>query len=518
MSRSSISSGDGISMPNRLRNLVQAQKPDIKINLARSQKTYTTLDKIEGTVTITAPIDTYFDAVDIEFVGTSRTYVERLTTAAAASGRSEAFHQFLKLSQPGLQQHYPESGMLKAGQAYDFPFVFVVPQQLLPRICQHKVHNPAVRDAHLQLPPTLGDKDLASHPDALDDFAPDMASVRYGVFAKVSKVKVHDNDVSRVSLASKARKLRIMPATDEQPPLDVGGEDSEYIMRKEKGLRKGMLKGKLGTLTMEAAQPQSLRLRSYTNPEFRTTTMATVMLRFDPAEENSPPPRLGSLSSKLKVCTFFASVARKNFPSKHASLLDLSQGMHSEEIKLSSRCMANVEWAKCDPAKPVTNERRDSATSCTAGETPDPSSTYKGNVYYTARLLVPVTLPTNKSFVPTFHGCLISRVYQIKLELGVQSAGIAPTLDLKLPIQISSEGSSDDQNSRRDSAEEADEAEIDAEDASDFFQPRTLRAPSEGFVGRSRIGSQAPIGDAPPGYSPFIPATHPRHMSVVPVY
>ncbi|KAK3056850.1 hypothetical protein LTR53_020465, partial [Teratosphaeriaceae sp. CCFEE 6253] len=82
-------------------------------------------------------------------------------------------------------------------------------------------------------------------------------------------------------------------------------------MRKVKTVRKGVLKGKLGTLVMEAAQPQSLRLRSESNPECRTTTMATVMLRFDPTDESATPPKLDSLSSKLKVATFFASTARQ---------------------------------------------------------------------------------------------------------------------------------------------------------------------------------------------------------------
>lgn len=504
-------------MPAKLRHLVQAQKPDIKINLASGKRTYTTLDKIEGTISITAPVDTHFDAVDIEFIGTCRTYVERLTTAAAVSGRSEAFHQFLKLTQPGLQQHYPGNSILKAGQTYDFAFVFVVPQQLLPRICQHKIHNPAVRDAHLQLPPSLGDKDPKNKLDALDDMAPDMATVRYGVFARVSKVKTHDDEIFRVSLTSKARKLRIIPATDEQPPVNVDGADNEYVMRKEKTIRKGMLKGKLGTLVMEAAQPQSLRLRSESNAECRTTTMATVMLRFDPADDNSLPPRLGSLSSKLKICTFFASTARQNFPNKTASLLDMSQGVHTEQLNLSSRCMANVEWTKCDPADPATLDRRDSATSITAGEIPDPSANHKGKAFYTVRLLVPITLPANKAFVPTFHACLVSRVYQLKLDLGLHTVGIGPSMDLKMPIQISAEGSADDESLRRDSVNMMNDVEVDAEDASDFFEPRTIRAPSEGFVARSRIGSQALIDDAPPGYSPFVSGTQRRHMSV-PVY
>ena len=519
MPTSPILNNEGVIMPGKLRNLVQAQKPEIKIHLTSRKRTYTTLDRIEGTVSITASVDTRFDVVDIEFVGTSRTYVERLTTAAAASGRSEAFHQFLKLTQPGLREHYPADGILKARQTYEFPFVFVVPQHLLPRVCRHHIHHPAVRDAHLQLPPTLGDKDPTDRPDALDDMAPDMASVRYGVFAKLARVKIHGDEVYRVPLASKARKLRVVSAADEQPPLAVGGEDSDYIMRKEKALRKGVLKGKLGTLVMEAAQPQSLRMRSYVNPEARTTTMATVMLRFDPADEKLPPPRLGSMSSKLKVCTFFASTARQSFPSKHTSLLDLTQGVHAEQLNLSSRCMANVEWTKSDPTMPVSIERRDSATSLTAGDTPEPSATYKGKSYYTARLLVPITLPTNKAFVPTFHSCLISRIYQLKLDLGLHSAGIGPSMDLRIPIQVSAEGSNDEQSPRSGSvASLSDEAEVDAEDASDFFEPRTIRAPSEGFVGRSRIGSVVPtMNDAPPGYSAYAPETHRRHMSV-PVY
>ncbi|KAI7517025.1 hypothetical protein KC331_g21882, partial [Hortaea werneckii] len=113
----------------RLRHLVQAPRVDISIKLASRKQVFTTLDKIEGVASVTATADTYFDDVEIEFVGTARTFLERLTTAAAASGRSEAFHQFLKLTQPGLEEHYPEANILKAGQTYDFPFVFGVPQQ-----------------------------------------------------------------------------------------------------------------------------------------------------------------------------------------------------------------------------------------------------------------------------------------------------------------------------------------------------------------------------------------------------
>ncbi|KAK5689666.1 hypothetical protein LTR17_026183 [Elasticomyces elasticus] len=498
-------------MPWKLRSLMLPQKPDVKINLASRTKVFSTFDTMEGTVTIAALEDIHFDSVEIEFLGTSRTFVEQLTTAASISGRSEACHQFLKLVQPGLQEYYPENGILEAGKTYDFPFVFVVPQQLLPRMCQHKTHNPTLRDAHLQLPPTLGDREQSKACDVPDDMAPEMASVRYGICARISRVKWQEGEMCRFSLGSRVRRLRIVPAMQEQPPLDAGGEKSDYTMRREKTIRKGMLKGKLGSLVIETAQPQCLRLGSNVNSDCTgITTMLTVMLRFDPANENAAPPKLNTLATKLKVATFFASTARQQLPSKQALLLDISQGMHTEQLKISSRCVANVEWKKCDPIKPATIQRRDSACSDTqawniaVGVTPEPSEFYKCKSYYTARVLVPITLPKEKTFAPTFHSCLISRVYQLKLEL--TTSGIGPSMDLKVPIQISADGTPIEGLLQRNSGGESSESrDVEAEDVSNFFHTRTSRAPSEGFVGRSRIGSQAPMIEAPPGYSPFAP-------------
>jgi hypothetical protein len=537
-------STEGFTMPNKIKNLVQAQKPEIKINFSTNQRVYTTLDRIEGTVTVIPPVDTPFDQIDIDFVGTSRTYVERLTTAAAASGRSEAFHQFLRLQQPGLHQLYPEDLVLKAGKIYEFPFVFAVPTQLLPRICQHSVQSDAVRDAHYHLPPTFGDKGLTSSKNS-DDMAPDMASVRYGVFVKITELRTKGDDAWRSAIASKARRLRVIPAVEEQPPLDVHVEDGEYLLRKEKSIRKGLLKSKIGSLVMTAAQPQAFKMRSYNNPESRMSTMATVMLRFDPLDENSAPPKLGNLSSKLKVTTFFASTARNTFPTKHISMFDLSQGLHTEQLSLSSRCVANVEWTKQQPTSHEL-QRRSSTTSNSSletGDIPDASEGYKGGVYYTARLLVPISLPTNKAFVPTFHSCLISRVYTLKLDLSISTGGIGPSMEVKVPVQISSQDLVSDEYARRESINTGDDQEVDVEDVSNFFtnvfEPRAIRIPSENFLGRSRIGSQAPTSeappqaptagaqppapDAPPGYSPIAGSTDQarmtrHHAMTVPVY
>ena len=78
-----------------------------------------------------------------------------------------------------------------------------------------------------------------------------------------------------------------------------------------------------------------------------------------------------------------------------------------------------------------------------------------------------------------------------------------------MPVQVSAEGRDGDappspQRNSDPMEVVEEEEEFDAEDPADFWEPRSIRAPSEGFVGRSRIGSQAPVeDDAPPGYSPF---------------
>ncbi|KAI5359439.1 putative arrestin-like protein [Septoria linicola] len=470
---------------------------DIKINNPRP--TYTTLDRIEGIVSILAPMDTNFDEIDIEFVGTSRTYVERLTAAAAVSGRSEAFHQFLKLQDKSVQDLYPEDRILRAGKPYSFPFVFVVPQHLLPKICGHTCKAAGVREAHLQLPPTFGDHDREDPTDGkvLDDLVPEMASTRYGVHVRVCKAKLVDEEITRRNIANKARRVRVIPATEEQPPLDIDSDDKEYSIRREKVVRKGVLHAKAGTMVMEAIQPPAIRMRSRGDPEKPAMSNAKIMLRYDPADKHSLPPFLTDLSTKLKVCTFFASTARSTFPDKKKALQDPSQGVHSDQLNLSTRKMGNVasKWTTYESEADAVRGSA-SSTSCI----PAASKDYKGGKFFAAQIEAPISLPTNKAFVPSFHSCLISRMYQVKFELGIQNKGFG-TMDLKLPIQISC-AEDGDWSPRRGSMVDDIEAEVDG-----FFDPRTMHIPDEAFIGHSDIRRPSPPvtprDELPPSYSFF---------------
>ncbi|GAB7351674.1 hypothetical protein MBLNU459_g2271t1 [Dothideomycetes sp. NU459] len=490
MSSSSISSSSTQgAMSSKLRALALGSKPHIDIVLDAPKRAYSTLDQIAGKVEITAPVNTRFEDVEIQLNGTSSTLIERLYATPAMSSGTSAKHQFLKLAQPMPESAYPQPRVFEAGRTYDFPFIFVVPRHLLPRICNHGVAHDSVRDCHVQLLPSLGGD------STIDDIAPEMANVRYQITARVLAASEYSSE--QQNLAHKAKTVRILPAFDEQPPVNIEDPESEFIMRREKTIKKGLFKGKLGSLIAEAAQPKSIRLPSdYAETNTGANGMATIKLRFDPADAKCPPPRLGSLSSKLKICTWYASRARPCLPSKRNVMYDMHQGMHGETASLSSRCMGSVEW-KFNKHEGISISRRDSGLSSSSFEHTAPSKDYRGEGFYTAEILVPLTLPSKKFLIPTFHSCLISRTYGLDLSLGIHTSGVGgPSINLRLPIQISSEASSHEEARRRSSLTVA-EQEQEMMSADEFFVPRTIRPLAEELRGGSLVPG---VTDLPPEY------------------
>lgn len=450
-----------------MRLLTSTLKPVIEVALNDGQRndfvpSYTSRGQIRGVVSITAKYDTPFDEIYVTFEGTTKTFVEKVSSALPASGRTEAFHVFLRLIQPIDAESLPEDRLLRARQTYSIPFTFVVPEKLLPQSCTHSPANHKIQDLHLNLPPSLGDPMAASIGNILlDDMAPEMAVVSYAVKVRLFHGR---NSSGKLNLiADNTRKLRIMPASAEQRPIPFpGGLKDDYRPRKEKEIKRGMFKGgKLGCLIMESSQPKSLRLpplRSTSSQKHTlssaysscppVTTMATVNLRFDPTDPSSPPPKLSTLTTKLKVATFFSSTPLSGLPTRITDFhYSSSKGVHVETIQLSSRCVASAQWTRHFPLSSPSPPSPSSSTS--TSYSPTPSSLYTGGVFYTAQILVPVTLPssnnTTKTFVPTFHSCLVSRTYALDIYLGTQAVG-STNLHIKLPVHISMRGGKEEEH------------------------------------------------------------------------
>ena len=167
----------------RMKDLVLSPKPVIQVTLTDDQKDkfapqYTSLEEIKGEVSLTAPSDTSFDDIYISFEGSTRTFVEKVASTSPTNGRTEAFHNFVRLIQPFDESSIANPRILQAGKVYKFPFTFVVPDTLLPQACAHSKKAEFPEGGHLSLPPSLGDPLVASMGKSLrDDMTPDMGTI-----------------------------------------------------------------------------------------------------------------------------------------------------------------------------------------------------------------------------------------------------------------------------------------------------------------------------------------------------
>ncbi|OJD13556.1 hypothetical protein AJ78_05992 [Emergomyces pasteurianus Ep9510] len=513
-------------------------KPSVIITLKNQQpsaiNSYTSLDKIDGEVTITSDSDVQFEKLSIAFEGTSRTVIEPPGVSGPAIARFSAFHTFLRLVQPINEQQYPQPRIIEAGQTYTFPFNFVVPEQMLPNSCKHKHNHPQVHAAHTLLPPTLGDPSISGNGGTLlDDMAPRMMQIEYAIRAQV--FKACPVDPSLKVLVDTKQKVRIIPAMDQAPPLSVPDDSYEYSMRKEKDVKKGALRGKLGRIVMAAAQPKAIlvpaSVTAAQSAESAPSTMVTVQLRFDPTNEDQQPPRLGRLWSKLKVNTFFAAEPWTDIVARSTSLnWALDRGVYTESVPLTSRCVASATWQKhtcISPCPSATSlQRRDSFQSTSSIESlTGPSASYAGQTFYTASVLVPISLPQTRAYPPTFHSCLSSRTYALDISLSYHPRGTnltAPTLGLRLPIQVATTESLADAIAARGRPQQVNNT-ID-----EFFTPRSIAPTRTDFmdhrpstvltgVGRGRSDTLASTVSnassmAPPEYS-NLPSPFARRLS-----
>ena len=395
----------------------------------------------------------------ITFEGQSSTYVERIATTAPTTGRTTGKHTFLKLLQPVDSDQLPDCNLFVAGTTYKIPFNFVVPDRLLPYICAHKVDNAEIRKEHTQLPPSMGEPSLSGDGHILmDDFAPAMSKVTYAIRARAT-TRLANGKI--VDIADRIERIRIVPQKQEAPPKELG--DGDYVLRKEKPVKKGLFKiGKVGTITAETAQPRSLHLphpKKRVSDSEPVTSMATVNLRFDPAALDDRPPQLGSISTKLRVYTFFGAAPYRILPEVfRCDNWSNVHGLYPDSLELSSRNLSTVTWTIHAPGSlsPISSNEADLArrpstfSNASSATVPEPASTSNPDYpFYTAQILVPVSLPnpynskSPKVFIPSFHSCIISRSYTLELNVSYNTPGkqvTASHITLKSPIQVSSEG------------------------------------------------------------------------------
>ncbi|KAE8387119.1 hypothetical protein BDV23DRAFT_195970 [Aspergillus alliaceus] len=391
-------------------------------------KPYTTLDQIEGTVSIDVNHTTKFHDIDISFEGYSKVSVER---TVQVPGQRVAHHTFLRLRQPIEPDAYPKSGFLEPKRSYRFPFIFVIPERLLPQSCDHEQSDVIIRPTHTQLPPTFGSHGPGG--SYLNDMAPDTCQISYVIRVRILKESPGDSRPLR-PFVDVSRKLRVIPIINRELLRKVNEKGRQHSMRREKPVKCGLIKQNLGQLVVTACPPEPILLDHLGSGTHTTDTAITVHLQFHPKGDEQPP-QLKTLQIKLSVLTFHASTPWKSHPLGVDSIDpgEIHQDLAIKEVPLSSYSFASTGWTKQSSSKGPTRSLRLLTKERRLGE-----SLIQGN-YYTTSITVPITLPKNIHFVSTFHSCFISRIYNLNLCVSYympKKSILKSTLTLKVPITL----------------------------------------------------------------------------------
>ena len=150
---------------------------------------------------------------------------------------------------------------------------------------------------------------------------------------------------------------------------------------------------------------------------------------------------------------------------------------------------------------------------------------------YTGTLQIPIHLPTEKkTFLPTFHSCITSRVYVLNLTVSLSCGGTASSLALAVPLQVGvlEPASTTTTNTSSTAAAAASraadyesllppsfDADFDADaDADQHLRPRILSAPPDGSGGAAAARFDAAL----PGYADLVASSTAPHGRQVAAY
>lgn len=476
LSDRSIASAGNKLLSSYARRLSLFSKPDMDIHIDNhfAKKVYSTSSTVAGHVSITCAADTPFDRVGILLLGTARSRFDGVSMPQATE------HTFLKLEMPIPAATYPVPRLFEAGATYKIPFHFVIPQALTTSACSHRVVNPTVHEHHTRLPPSMGSWDR-------DDLSPVMAQVEYAVRARL----LRDEHAHTAKVFEAVHPINVLPQNDEDAPLSVSPVDSIYAMDKTKTLRKGILSAKTGVVHISATQPAPA-MSSADGNSIADTSVA-VDLRFEPANPDALPPKVAITASKITAQTFWSASGVTSLPNLGDGLRFQAdgRGVFPASSNLTSTTAQEKSWTQHIREQ----ARRDSgygseSTSESEGLSSNKKSSKKaeakkeGPLYHSTRVQVPVRLPADKKMlIPTFHSCIVSRVYVLSLSVAMTSGnGSTVHTTLRVPLQVGVVSPEHNRATVDATGLPTFESATGGAEVDDYFRPRVLAMPEVEFV------------------------------------
>lgn len=318
--------------------------------------------------------------------------------ASSIATTSKAMHKFLHLRQPLSGSKHPNPRVLQPGHCYKYPFLFVIPQHLLPQACTHDTVCSSVKQAHLQPPPSL------------EDTAPGDFRISYAVRVVLSKVS--GKGTTKV-LSSCARNVHIVPAFEKSQYFDSAKNNTNICTRLEQNIKRGFERRTMGRMVVEASPANPVLRQSISQDNMANTIIMHINLLFDPVLD-AGPPQPKEISAKLHTHTFYATVPWEVRPSwtDQWLLAGRAQEAFTKKTRLASFGIGPFQWTKH-----IRGANGAQIENAPKEPSPDSSTSFAGDIYYTASVVLPIVLPKSETQVPTFHSCLLSRTYDLKVRI-----------------------------------------------------------------------------------------------------
>ncbi|KAK9381126.1 uncharacterized protein V2V93DRAFT_317951, partial [Kockiozyma suomiensis] len=396
-SRQRFSSSLSYSSPSNLISRLHRNPTNpIVVIIEDKKEAYKPGDGVSGSVIITPKHDTPFTTLIVTLEGTARTWNDR----GGIGNRISVRNTFLKMSCPIDEEDYPSPRILRANTTYSFYFSFILPEHLLETECEYI-------DCHRKLPSSLGKGSTFTH----DDCAPDMARITYQVHAKVLHLKAdnrrtmpfqHSSNITVV--AAYEPNISTLPHhhfQDQEVSYSESGGFTRFY-RTSKTLERSLLRrAPPGKVTLEASI-----LNPFIYLQQNSAAPLLLAVSYSPHSTKSEPPRVESVSVKLRVYTYSSTISMTYLPVPNSQATDPRLGVYCESYVINSTVF---------PTSFASQWTQESAG------------------HYTFNKTLTLQSPQNRTLVPNFWSCLVGRQYEASVTVVLSGVG---SLSLKIPVEV----------------------------------------------------------------------------------
>ncbi|KAH7198941.1 uncharacterized protein B0J16DRAFT_392828 [Fusarium flagelliforme] len=402
---------------------------EINIDGYHETKIFTTGSTVQGSVRLKTQHQTTFQSIQISLRGTSS------TRQASQYGQPFTTYTFLNIEMPISDEALPAGRVLEAGEFYTIPFLFKIPQDLSLHACNHQ--RSAVRERHLIPPPSLGSW-------TKNDFTYGSTYIDYVIRARLV---LRTKGCGEGKFVDQKTSLKVIPIFPEQPRIEVVPLNSQYCLSQTKTIRRKLVGAKEGTLKVSTTQPRPVTL--HLDHLQTSDSELAINLEYTPSSPRSTPPEMRVKGAVIEAITSFWTGPVGYLPDHDETLPSAISPVApwTDSYPLPLREVGEVTWEKVgnserrasEPIQATPDHRSMQRPSYSTASSIDIANNQPETPTWKATLTQPFLLPTEKLlFLPTFHSCMVSRSYRIRIILATKAQ--SNIISLIVPFQITSEG------------------------------------------------------------------------------